>query len=653
MAANGIAPHESGAALIVFLTLLVLAGSAMFVDASRSALMARAQQSMATSRSLAEAKAALIAWAVTAYSARGKPITPGLLPFPDRNRDGNYDGKGDCVTFGLNDSHLLGRLPWAGDASPCPRIGLHIDAHDGAGERLWYAVSRNLVTRGGGAPINSDMRDAANGRYAWITLRDVEGDVIADPATGQALPIAAVIIAPGAALAGQDRSAAAPPPASYLDSIRIGTSTYTNADADGCPDASVPACGASGAGEDFIMYPPLRAPGVFNDQLVAITVDELMRAVEKRVLGEAAIALNAYRRDYGAYPWLARLHSPRVVAAGIAARAPRSSTRVGPSFKSTLSRAGLLPVHLRDEVFSTGFGGAWRFVDATPTTATAHSGNAKLIPPLVDLVAGSIDVAGDKGRCLWSDWTRVDCAGSSVDAAHLRPDLGVMVSRTVAYAFSFVDESPLVTPPAPADVRRRTLSIAGAALGVADFPRLSEDGWSIRVTDDDGVNQGQRDFIIDADTAGAIRVTDIRYDLSVVYDEIDDARDELPEWFAKNEWHHLLYVALSTDAVAGGDVDGDGDCRTPSNACLMLNVEGRRARTDVRALLISAGAERGPQNRASGDCDGDGVVDDFLCTYLEGDNADRSAIAGRENYARNKYSADFNDQLRVVAPLPP
>ncbi len=294
--AGAAAPRQSGAALIVVLILLLLAGSAMFVERPRSALTASADRGVATTRSLAQAKAALIAWAVTAYAARGKHITPGLLPFPDRNRDGNYDGKGDCVTFGLNDSHLLGRFPWAGDVSPCARIGLHIDVHDGAGEGLWYAVSRNLVTGGRGGAVNPDMGGAGRMIYPWITLRDAEGEVVVDPDTGKALPIAAVIVAPGAALAGQDRSARAPPPADYLDSIGIGTTTYSNADADGCPDSLVAPCGPSPAGEEFIVYPHFRAPGIFNDRLVTITVNELMGAVEKRVLGEAAIALSAYRR---------------------------------------------------------------------------------------------------------------------------------------------------------------------------------------------------------------------------------------------------------------------------------------------------------------------------------------------------------------------
>ena len=137
---------------------------------------------------------------------------PGLLPFPDRNRDGNYDGKGDCVTYGLNDSHLLGRLPWAGDANPCPRMGLNIDLRDGAGERLWYAVSRNLLVRGRGGAVNPGMGQAGRAEFPWIRLRNARGEVVTESGGGEPAAIAAVIIAPGATLAGQDRSRAAPGP---------------------------------------------------------------------------------------------------------------------------------------------------------------------------------------------------------------------------------------------------------------------------------------------------------------------------------------------------------------------------------------------------------------------------------------------------------
>jgi hypothetical protein len=624
------------------LIVLLLASAAIALDRSSIAHVPFTEKGAATTRRLTQAKAALVARAATIVATSRKPITPGLLPFPDRNRDGNYDGAGDCVTFGLNQSHLLGRLPWAGDVSPCPPIGLHIDVHVGAGEDLWYAVSRNLVTRGGGGPINPDMGNAGKMIHPWISLRTADGLSMLDPHTGNALPIAAVLIAPGAAVAGQDRGAVAPPPTEFLDVISIGRTTYSNADADGCPDSTAMPCESSSSGEEFVVYPHLRVPGVFNDRLAYISVDELMRAVEKRVLGEVAVALLAYRGAHGVYPWLAEFRDPRTSA-----------------FKSSLSRSGPLPVHLPGEIFSTDFSGTWDFIDTTPTHVADYSGYAALVPPIADLLSGRIEVTNGSGRCLWTDPNRADCRGSRTIANYYRPDLGISVTRTVEYSFSVVDEAPLVSPPTSGDARRRGLSINGAPLPEApslpaDHPRLlPEVAWVIRITDNDGIDHGRREISIDSDTGGAISLHGIRFDLSVVYDDIDDERDELPEWFAENDWHHFIYAAFSSDAVAGGDADGDGDCMTPVNTCLILRANGVVARTDVRALLISAGTEWAHQDRWVGDCDGDGVGDDFLCAYFEGDNADKSTVARTDTYARDAYSAAFNDQVRVIAPLPP
>jgi hypothetical protein len=218
--------------------------------------------------------------------------------------------------------------------------------------------------------------------------------------------------------------------------------------------------------------------------------------------------LNRYRDAFGAYPWLAKFRSPEAVASGTA-----------PPFKSTLSRNGVLPVHLPGEVFATRFGGSWIFSDATPTTATRHSGDVVLVPPLADGMSGSIQVPSSSGRCLWSDWTRGDCTGSRVIPAYYRADLGITVTRTVEYSFAIADDTPKVVPPTSGDVRRRNLSVNMPAL-----PRSPSVPWSIRITDDDGINKGQRDIIIDADTSGEISLSGIRYDLSVVYDDVDDGR---------------------------------------------------------------------------------------------------------------------------------
>ena len=390
-------------------------------------------------------------------------------------------------------------------------------------------------------------------------------------------------------------------------------------------------------GEEFIVYPHAPAASGFNDRLAYISVTELMRAVEKRVLGEAAIALTRYRDAFGSYPWLAEFRSAQAIA-----------PLLEPTFKSTLTRQGLLPVHLPGEAFSTRFGGSWRFVDATPTTATRHSGDVKLVPPLADVMTGLVQVASDFGRCRWVDWTVGDCTGTQVVANYHRPDLGRSVTRTYEYAFSIIDDAPRVTAPTSSDVRRRSLSA-----DIMTTPIPPAGSWNVRITDHDGFGMGQRDVVVDADTRGDIVLSDIRYELSVVYDGIDNERDELPEWFVENNWHHFIYAAVSQDAVPGGNADGDDDCATPVDTCLRVNVGGRTVRRDVRALLVSAGARWTGQDRSIGDCDADGIPDDVLCAYFEGDNSDKSRPVAVDTYARDSFSAHFNDQLRIVEPLPP
>ncbi len=280
--------RQSGIALLAFSVLLAIVSVGLLVDR----LSTRSQDYTARERSsnevLAQAKANLIAWSVS------HPTEPGRLPWPDRNGDGDYDGGSDCVTSGFSNTHLLGRFPHAGDVSPCDAAPFGSFTVDGYGEPLWYAVSRNLLwNRGQTNPdptLNPGLLDGA-AAYPWLTVRDESGNVLSNR-------VAAVIIAPGGVVGNQSRSGAAPNPAQYLDSVTIGATNYDNSDAD----------------LDFIMYPDSRKTTTdsdsFNDQLIYITIDELMRPVEKRVLGDAAVALQAYRDTYGRFPWLSPYRDP-------------------------------------------------------------------------------------------------------------------------------------------------------------------------------------------------------------------------------------------------------------------------------------------------------------------------------------------------------
>ncbi len=272
-AQTGCCPAQSGVVLLVMLLILLLSSSYVLLGRLNhvSEIMI---QDQATAQALAEARAALLGWAV------GHPDRPGMLPYPDRNSDGNYDGNSDCPAAAVNVNMLLGRLPASGQTTPCvaPLSGLGIKVTDGTGEQLWYAVSRNLVYQptGGGYPaISPALPDVSTN---WLTVRDEFGNVLSDR-------VAAVILAPGAPLRGQNRAGAAPAPANYLDTGTIGAASYGNADFDG----------------EFIAA---TRGDTFNDQLVYITADELVTLAERRVTREAQQCLRSYAAASGGkMPW--------------------------------------------------------------------------------------------------------------------------------------------------------------------------------------------------------------------------------------------------------------------------------------------------------------------------------------------------------------
>ena len=301
--------------LLTALTATLVAGASFMLARMENTAAPRAREAAVTARALADAKRAIVGWSVGAgLAGDGTEHAPGLLPFPDRNNDaGGYDGRADCVTNGLSDRHLIGRLARAGETSPCPDRALGVELRDGSGEPLWYAVSRNVVNYRGGStldrPINPDLLDATP-VYPWIRVVDADGGVLT-ASDGDPLEIAVVVIAPGPPLAGQTRSGPAPGAAQYLDRVAVDGVLYDNADSDGCRDA---VAGASAhtdcpgrTGEEFILYPNSRGTAnetdSFNDSIAWVTAEELLRAAEVRALGTLTSVLERYRSRHGAYPW--------------------------------------------------------------------------------------------------------------------------------------------------------------------------------------------------------------------------------------------------------------------------------------------------------------------------------------------------------------
>jgi type II secretory pathway pseudopilin PulG len=275
--------RNRGAALLLLLLAVVLAFSAVLVT-SLAGSKPEIERQKRTLEALAQAKQALIAWALMQGDENPATKTddglikptyhrPGSLPCPDRNYFGNANSgnaSGSCSGSG---GTSIGRLPWK---------SLGMDRlRDGHGESLWYAVSDNFRHHGlNDDAINSDSRGS-------LQLYAADGVTLLTPAGEE---LAAVVFAPGPPLPGQDRGAQPDAAASYLEAFH----GKNNASAVG----------------PFLMGPARDARGdlVVNDLVIGISARELVAALEKRALGEAQTALDNYVAEKGRLPYPAPLN---------------------------------------------------------------------------------------------------------------------------------------------------------------------------------------------------------------------------------------------------------------------------------------------------------------------------------------------------------
>ncbi len=256
---------QTGAALLLFILLLVVGATTMLVSKMNKAATQYYRDDV-TMTALMKAKEALIGYAVSyPDNPKFKDINagPGFLPCPDTDGDGEPNGAcGGAPNF------ALGRLPWV-------EIGLD-DVRDSAGEQLWYSLSNNYRNNPKTFPLNSET-------VGELTLNgNAAGEVVA------------VIMAPGFSFDGQNRPSNTA--SDYLEDDNKNTvPNKTNA--------------------NFVSF----SSGDFNDNILVITKQELMAAVEKRVMGTIAKELNEYRNRFGggaAYPWLNNFRNPRVYLPG-------------------------------------------------------------------------------------------------------------------------------------------------------------------------------------------------------------------------------------------------------------------------------------------------------------------------------------------------
>lgn len=282
--------RQRGAALMVMLVIVVMGISAALVGSLSATALKTARQET-TAAALAQAKDALIGYAIT-YGDVYPGEVHGYLPCPDM-ANGNTEGMAETNNCGLKNISQIGRLPWK-------KLGLAI-VRDGNGECLWYAVS--------GTYKNMPKTDMMN----WDTpglfeILDASGATVAQN-------VVAVVFAPGDTLGSQNRA----------------------------PDGTAPACGGNYAASNYLdsdgtlnngaVSPDANATTQFrlasspqvNDRLLYITRLDIWNAMLKRnnfmttlttMTRKAAECLADYGRRNSSgpgnkrLPWSGRLRNP-------------------------------------------------------------------------------------------------------------------------------------------------------------------------------------------------------------------------------------------------------------------------------------------------------------------------------------------------------
>lgn len=327
-------PAQGFVLLLIVLTMLAIAGVVFLngIAQNTSGIQRDLVRVQAANDRLIAAKQALLGYLV---SPPQPTMRPGALPTPDSRANGNYDGKEDLSCLGNTVTGLpgvgsnstikrcLGKIPWKD-------LGLDLGdlpvANDPTGQVPWYAVSANLVTYDQCLLVlNSDVANLASPAvsscvpsplqptvlpHPWLKVFDAGGNLLSDK-------VAIVLILPGPPIATetavQTRASIASPgdPADYLDGVNlplgcvVGCTVFSNA----------------GMNNQFVIVPPgtrypLTAADTtkrgslvpFNDVLIYLTIDEVMSYVERRVVGEMALALRTLKANNKfspqTYPWL-------------------------------------------------------------------------------------------------------------------------------------------------------------------------------------------------------------------------------------------------------------------------------------------------------------------------------------------------------------
>jgi|APFre7841882724_1041349.scaffolds.fasta_scaffold00893_7 hypothetical protein len=262
-----------------------------------SAAYAKPERDARTLAAMQQAKQALLGYAANrarlfALDPPGTTLdVPGALPCPALNLTtlvaaSQTEQWGRARRTCSPTTQRMGRLPWLTLELP--------QMVDSTGASLWYAVSRDFrYVQDGSAPSTPAVNAHNRGR---IRLVSPTGAVIQDR-------VVAVIIAPGATLAGQSRGTPAQidDPLNHLEAFAVA------------PDANTDF--------SFRLGPATDGPPAFNDIVLPITEAELFDAIENAIaarLEESIMPLLArHRAFWGTLPFATGSFDPSQTATAL------------------------------------------------------------------------------------------------------------------------------------------------------------------------------------------------------------------------------------------------------------------------------------------------------------------------------------------------
>lgn len=255
--------RQDGAAVLLLMLIVVMMGVAYFLTGSVSIARQKIENDKRTAQALAQAKEALIGFAIT-YGDTHHGNVEGYLPCPDLSGTaigGEGGAEGNC---GAENVSILGRLPWK-------TLGLP-PLKDGNGNCLWYAVSGTYKYN-----PKTDLMNWDNNGLFQIVASDGVSFLAGSTPDNQAV---AVIFAPGAAMGSQSHASVSGTPT--CGGNYIASNYLDNDPVHGINNAAVSPI--ANAVTRFVAGPVGNISGneIVNDHVIFITRSDLFNAIKKR-----------------------------------------------------------------------------------------------------------------------------------------------------------------------------------------------------------------------------------------------------------------------------------------------------------------------------------------------------------------------------------